>query len=76
MRKKDYVPKKSTVMALVIALRLNMRQAKALLCEAGFAFSHSSKSDIIIQYFIENKNYDIFELNETLFAFDQPLLGA
>lgn len=76
MRKKDYVPKKSTVMALIIALRLNMRQAKDLLCEAGFAFSHSSKSDIIIQYFIENKNYDIFELNETLFAFDQPLLGA
>lgn len=76
MRKKDYAPKKSTVMALIIALKLNMREAKDLLCEAGFAFSHSSKSDIIIQYFIENKNYDIFEINETLFAFDQPLLGA
>lgn len=76
MRKIDYVPKKSTVMALIIALRLNMREAKALLREAGYAFSHSSKSDVIIQYFIEQKNYDIFELNETLFAFDQPLLGA
>lgn len=63
-------------MALIIALRLNMREAKNLLREAGFAFSHSSKSDVIVQYFIENKNYDIFEINDTLFAFNQPLLGA
>ncbi|MBQ8002684.1 MAG: macro domain-containing protein [Clostridia bacterium] len=76
MRKKDYTPKKSTVMALIIALRLNMCEAKEFLGEAGFAFSHSSKSDIIIQYFIENKNYDIYKINEALFSFDQPLLGA
>ena len=76
MRKADYSPKKTTVMALIIALKLNMNEAKALLGEAGFAFSKSSKFDIIIQYFIENNDYDIFKINETLFTFDQPLLGA
>lgn len=76
IRKKDYTPKKVTVVALIIALKLNMKEAKELLARAGFAFSASSKFDIIIEYFIEQQNYDIFEINETLFAFEQQLLGA
>ena len=76
IRKKDYIPKKVTVVALIIALKLNMKEARELLGRAGFAFSQSSKFDIIIQYFIEQQKYDIFEINETLFTFEQQLLGA
>lgn len=76
IRKKDYTPKKSTVFSLIIALRLDMNEARQLLQRAGFAFDHWSKFDIIIEYFIEQKNYDIFEINETLFAFDQQTLGV
>ena len=53
-----------------------MNEARQLLQRAGFAFDHWSKFDIIIEYFIEQKNYDIFEINETLFAFEQQTLGV
>lgn len=72
----DYKPSKTTAVAFAIALELNLEDTKDFIGRAGFAFSHSSKFDIIIEYFITNKNYDIFEINETLFAFDQSLLGA
>ena len=75
IRKKDYVPKKATVFALIIGLRLNMDEARDLLSRAGFAFSETLRFDIIIEYFIEHERYDIYEINETLFAFDEALLG-
>jgi len=71
----QYRPSKNTAIAFALALELPLAQAKELLLKAGFALSHSSKADIIIEYCLQNGIYDILTVNEALFAFDQPLLN-
>lgn len=71
----QYMPTKKTVFSFVIALELSMDESVDLMKRAGFAFSKSSKFDVILSYFIENKNYDIYEINEVLFHYGQPTLG-
>ena len=72
----DYKPKKNTAIALAFALELNLEETKEFIGRAGYALTHSSKYDIIIEYFIRQKNYNVFEINEVLFAYNYPLIGA
>ena len=71
-----YHPKKKTVMALCIALELDLEQAKDLLARADWAFSPSSKVDLIVQKAIIDKQYDIYQLNLVLFQYTNEILGV
>lgn len=75
IRKPSYIPKKRTIVALAIALRLNLDDTRDLLASAGFALTTNSVADVIATYCIEHEIYDIYEVNALLFRYSQPLLG-
>lgn len=73
---KFYKPSKTTAIAFALALELPLSEMQDMLSKAGFTLSHSSKFDIIVEFFVQQGNYNVFEINEALFAFDQRLIGV
>ena len=71
---KDYRPKKTTALAFAFALELSLDETLDLIGRAGYTLSHSSKFDVIIEYFLQEEIYDLYTINETLFTFEQPTL--
>ena len=75
MSDRNYKPSKDTALALVIALELSLKQANDLLSRAGYTLSHSSKRDVIIEYFIRERIYNLSDINEVLYHLDQKIIG-
>ena len=73
---KGYMPSKKTAIALAVALELSLAETRDLLGRAGFALSRSVIFDVIVEYFITRRRYDIYEINNVLFEYDQQLLGG
>ena len=72
-KNKNYQPGKDTAVALALALKLDFDKAKDFLAAAGFTLT-KSKRDLIISFFIENKIFDVAELNDYLYEYNQPVL--
>lgn len=76
LNEKDYKPKKSTVLSFALSLSLSLEETQALLGTVGYTLSRSCKFDVIVSYFISHGKYDIYEIDQTLFQFDQPTLSS
>ena len=72
----DYKPSKNTVFAFAVALKLDLQETDALLASAGYSLSHSFLTDIIVEFFIKQKKYDINQINLALEDYKQPPLGS
>lgn len=75
LRNKDYKPSKNTILALIISLKLNTEEARNLLSYAGYNLAPNDKTDVIVGFFLEKKEYDIYKINEVLYRYDLKCLG-
>ena len=71
-----YHPRKGTILALAIALELDLEETVEFLGKAEYALSPGNKGDLIVRYFIDQGVYDINVINYALDYFEQPMLGS
>lgn len=72
----NYRPSKQTAIAFAIALELTLEETQQFLKTVGITLSHSNTFDMIIEYYITNGIYDIYEINAALYRYDQVCLGC
>ena len=70
----NYQPSRATALALGIALELPLSELQELWGKAGYTLSHARKGDLIVEYFVQKGIYDIYQINQVLFDFDEPLI--
>jgi len=75
LNKKGYVPSKNTILQLAVGLKLDVKKTRTLLEKAGYALSRSSRTDMVVRYYIENRTYNITLINISLDQYGLPLLG-
>ena len=72
---REYKPAKDTCVAFALALRLTLGEAEDLLSRAGYTLSHSSKRDVVIEYFFKEHIYDLNDINDILYQLEQKVIG-
>ena len=72
---KNYHPQKETAITLALALELDLEQTKLFLMKAGYALSHTDKRDVIVEFFIKEKQYNLMEIDGFLFEQGLKLLS-
>ena len=76
LRSGQYLPGKSTVVALCLGLELSLSETQEMLQKAGYDFSGDNTFDMIVKHYISQGNYRIMDINQALFVYEQPLLGG
>lgn len=71
----EYKPTKQTAIAFAVALNLSYDETQEFIGRAGYMLTRSSISDIVVEYFLRNQNYNIIELNIALFEYGQKTLN-
>lgn len=69
-------PSLNVCIKIILTLKADNHECKYLLKKAGYTLTSSSKYALIIRYAIENKIYDLFEINEMLsaYGYDESLI--
>ena len=75
MSDREYKPSKDTAVAIALALHLPLEQANDLLSRAGYTLSHSSKRDVVIEYFFRERIYNLTDINIVMDRLGMKIIG-